>query len=131
LARPVVLIADDDAIIRGLLARAIGDELAVEVRVARDGREALAGAQERPPAVVLVDVMMPGLDGLTVTRQLRADPTTAGAHIILMTASGLTAASARDAGADAFLPKPFDLAEALTGVAAALPGIRPPAARVP
>jgi CheY-like chemotaxis protein len=124
-ARPVVLIADDDAILRGLLARAIGDELAVDVRVARDGREALARARERRPAVVLVDVMMPELDGLEVTRRLRADPTAAGVYVVVMTASGLTAEAVRGAGADAFLPKPFDLADALAAVAGALAGPPP------
>jgi CheY-like chemotaxis protein len=124
LARPVVLIADDDAIIRGLLVRAIGEELEVAVEAARDGVEALAHARAHPPTVALVDLMMPGVDGLEVTRRLRADPATAGAFVIVMTASGMPAEVAGAAGGDVFMAKPFDLAEVLAVVEAALAGVR-------
>ena len=128
MARPVVLVADGDQATRELLAQAIATALEVDILVARDGREALARAAERPPAVALVDAMMLGVDGLEVTRRLRAAPATATAYVLVMTAGGLTAETVRAAGGDALLPKPVERADLLVGVGAGLVGaVRPPA----
>ena len=89
----------------GLLA-----EFGVEVDVAGDGREALARAALRRYDLVLMDVQMPGMDGLEATRLLRADPTHAGLPIVAMTAHALVQDRQRslDAGMDDHLTKPID-----------------------
>ncbi len=111
----VVLIAEDEAPLAALVAALV--ELAGHTPlVARNGAEALALARRHPPAVVVTDLMMPGLTGAALIAALRADAATGGyppPPVILMTASGPTAA--RAAQADAVLLKPFALA-ALEGL---------------
>jgi DNA-binding response OmpR family regulator len=83
------------------------------VAVARDGESALALAQERRPRVAVLDLSMPGLDGLELVRRLRADTQTRGIRIVLLTAKAQEAdiKSGFAAGADAYLKKPFSPAE--------------------
>jgi DNA-binding response OmpR family regulator len=78
----------------------------------------------RPPALTILDVRMPRLDGLAVARRLRADPRTAGMPMILLTASVSEADVARglDAGVDDFVGKPFSPQELGTRVQAILDG---------
>jgi CheY-like chemotaxis protein len=96
-----VLIAEDDESLRALMRLSI-DVGEIEIDEATDGNEALALARANPPDVVLLDWMMPGPDGLEVCRALRADPLTAGAYIVIVTARALTAdrEQALAAGAD-------------------------------
>jgi DNA-binding response OmpR family regulator len=75
---------------------------------AADGHEALRLAREERPDVVILDLMLPGVAGLDVLRGLRADPATAGTRVIVISAWSDVEAHALDAGADRFLPKPFD-----------------------
>ncbi|TML82970.1 MAG: response regulator [Actinobacteria bacterium] len=109
---PLVLVADDDedivALVRLRLERA-----GLAVVVARDGESELAAARERRPRVAVLDVSMPGLDGLEVVRRLRADEATRGTGLILLTANAQEADVQRgfDAGADVYLKKPFSPAE--------------------
>ena len=106
-----VLVVDDDPSIRGLLEYALSVE-GVDVTTAADGVRGIAEAKAVRPDVVLLDVMMPKLDGFAVAEQLRADADLAGIPIIM-----LTARAADDdvlegwrAGVDSYLTKPFDLA---------------------
>lgn len=116
-----VLVVEDDPAIREMVTIAVGEELGVAVAVARDGAEALARAHELAPAVVLLDLMLPETDGFEVARQLRADPATADAWIIALSAAGPAMESAaHNAGCDEFLPKPFELAMLLARVEAGL-----------
>ena len=112
-----VLIAEDDESLRALIRLTIdvGD---VEIDEATDGDEALTLARANPPDVALLDWMMPGLDGLEVCRALRADPLTAGAYIVIVTARALPSdrEQALAAGADRYIPKPFSPAELLATV---------------
>lgn len=102
-----VLIADDDPTVRELLS-AVFEGSDLEVSLARDGEEALAAAHRTRPDCVILDVMMPKLDGVSVCRQLRADPRTAQTRIVMLTASPLAGSPEfMTAGADAWLPKPF------------------------
>lgn len=106
----VVLIVDDEATIAAIVAEVV-DLAGYTALVARDGSQALALARERPPALVLTDLMMPRLGGAALIAALRADAAANGhaaPPAILMTASGPGPASA--AGPDAILLKPFDLA---------------------
>jgi len=79
---------------------------------ATSGEEALAKAKARTPDLVLLDIVMPGMDGYEVCRRLREDPATSFVPIVMITASeGHEKAKALDAGADDFVPKPFDQTE--------------------
>lgn len=114
-----MLVVDDEPSIRQLLESALVDA-GVAVTTARDGIEAIERARADRPSVVLLDLMLPRLDGVEVARRLRADPLTASVYVVAMTASGRFGAAAMEAGADAFVAKPFDLDQVLEQVAAAM-----------
>ena len=105
----LVLIAEDEEPIAEIIATIIREMDAIPL-IASHGREAFALAQQREPALVITDLMMPLMDGAQLIAALRARAVENGVEpppVILMTASGLESATAT--GADAFLPKPFDL----------------------
>jgi CheY-like chemotaxis protein len=104
----VVLVVEDDAAIRDLLAQAALDEPGMRVLTARDGAEALAAFARVRPDVVLLDMRLPGIDGAEVCRRLKADPATAGVPVIALSAS-VDPAAAQEAGCDDFVAKPFEL----------------------
>jgi len=107
-ADPIVLIADDDSDIRDLVGFRL-ERAGCDVVRAADGEEALRLAGERPPDVCVLDVMMPKLDGLGVTRALRSSPETERVPVLLLTArvSDEDVTRGFDAGADDYLRKPF------------------------
>ena len=114
-----ILVVEDDKTYRQLLARALEDSgLPVNVEMAEDGIEGLAVARNNPPDLVLLDVMMPGIDGLDVCAQLRANVRTAFVPILML--SGRSDADDRVrafiAGTDDYVVKPFDRAELLARV---------------
>lgn len=121
----LVLVADDDEDILALVGIAL-TRAGVQYVTARDGASALALAQERLPALALLDVSMPELDGLEVTRRLRAAEATRETPIILLTARAQSADVEQgfEAGATAYLSKPFTLA-ALTARVRELLGPEP------
>jgi CheY-like chemotaxis protein len=104
-----VLIADDDALLRKDV-RSFLELQGYSCAEARDGREAVAIAQRRIPQCILLDLGIPGLDGYTVTRQLRSDPLTQRAHIHCLTGRSDPASRQRatEAGCELFLTKPVD-----------------------
>lgn len=104
-----VLIVDDDEFIRKLIATTLEDETRFDLHEAADGRQALEVAERERPALVFLDVDMPGLDGIEACRRLRAEPHTAAATIVMLTAAHGDSVEARaeEAGADLFLTKPF------------------------
>ncbi len=104
-----ILIVDDDPFIRKLIVTTLEDVTALELHEAADGVEALEAALRQPPALVFLDVDMPRRDGIETCRALRADPTTAEATIVMLTAAhgDGVARRAEAAGADLFLTKPF------------------------
>ncbi|WP_307844565.1 response regulator transcription factor [Actinotalea solisilvae] len=116
-----VLVADDDPDIRDLVAFKLGTA-GYEVEVVGDGLAALEHARARPPRLVLLDVMMPGLSGLDVAQQLRADPRTATVPIILLTAKAQESdvEGGFGVGADDYVTKPFSPRELLSRVRAVL-----------
>jgi diguanylate cyclase (GGDEF)-like protein len=107
-----VLVADDDVDVAGLVRMSLELE-GFAVEVVPDGRRALERICADPPDVVLLDVMMPGLDGVEVVRRLRASAATAALPVLLLTARGLSADKVvgLTAGADDYIVKPFDTAE--------------------
>ena len=116
-----VLIAEDDDSLR-LLIRLSIDVGGIVIDEAADGAAALALARKNPPDLALLDWMMPSLDGLEVCRALRADPSTAGATIVIVTARARPddRAEALAAGADHYVAKPFSPAALLELVHQAL-----------
>jgi two-component system response regulator MprA len=118
MARPRILVVDDDPKVLSLMDRGLAFE-GYTVDVAADGDSALAIADERPPHLVVLDVMMPGLDGLEVCRRLRASSDTA---ILMLTGKASVPARIEglDAGADDYLVKPFAFDELLARIRALL-----------
>jgi two-component system, OmpR family, response regulator MprA len=118
-ATPDILVVDDEPCIRAVLASSLEFE-GYSVRTAPDGRAALAEVERSRPDLVLLDVLMPGLDGLTACRRLRAqDP---HLPVLMLTARDLTGdrVAGLDAGAEEYLAKPFELDELLARVRALL-----------
>jgi two-component system chemotaxis response regulator CheY len=110
-----ILIVDDDPSIRKLVATTLEDVAGFELVEAGDGGEALDLAAEEAPAIVLLDIDMPGLDGLEACRRLRAETATTDTTIVMLTAAAGEEAerAAEEAGADLFLTKPFSPLELL------------------
>ena len=110
--KPKVLCVDDEPSIREILDHVLTEE-GYEVLTANDSQEALPIAVKEQPDLILLDIMMPNLDGMETCRRLRERPTTRDIRIIM-----LTAYDTRDrldeaivAGADDFLGKPIDMTE--------------------
>jgi len=110
-----LLVVDDDPFIRRLVTTTLEDVSRFRLLEAHDGDQALALADRHRPQVVLLDVNIPGIDGIEVCRALRANPRTSGATIVMLTAAhgDLVEAQAEAAGADLFLTKPFSPLELL------------------
>jgi DNA-binding response OmpR family regulator len=104
-----ILVVDDEEVNRELL-EAILTEDGYEVRLASDGPSALAQATAAPPALVLLDLLMPGMHGLEVCQRLKQAPTTAAVPIIVVTAVGQVTVkeAALTTGADDFVAKPIN-----------------------
>jgi DNA-binding response OmpR family regulator len=116
-----VLVAEDDEDILDLVVFDLEDE-GYEVLTARNGEEAVTLALERRPDLILLDVAMPGLDGYEVTRRLRADKTTNGTPVVLLTARAQVkdVIAGFEAGANDYVTKPFRPDELRTRLHAAL-----------
>ncbi len=116
-----VLVADDDPDI--LTVVKINLELdGFEVDTAVDGEDAMQKATSTPPNVIILDIMMPRMDGLTALHRLRSQAGTANIPIILLTARGLPEDRVRglELGADDYITKPFDITELAARVRAVL-----------
>ena len=115
--RRVLIVDDEPNIVLSLefLLRQQG----YEVRVARDGEEALAAAEDWRPDLIVLDVMLPGLDGFEVCRRLRERPENAAMKILLLTARGREVERVRglEEGADAYVRKPFSTRQLMITVA--------------
>lgn len=110
-----VLVVDDDAVIRNLLQVNLQLE-GYEVSLAVDGAEALAQVARSHPDLILLDVMMPGVDGWDVAQQLKADQATAHIPVVFLTARAMRADVQRghDIGVEGYVTKPFDPEDLLT-----------------
>ena len=108
-ARVPILIVDDNPSNTKLLAFLLSTK-GYEVRTAANADEALAVLAEWTPRLILMDIQLPGIDGLTLTRQLKADPRTSGIPIIAATAYAMKGDEERalQAGCSGYITKPID-----------------------
>lgn len=105
-----VLLVDDEADIRRIAALSLSGVGGMEVAQADGGPEGIRKAREDHPDVILLDMMMPGLDGMATFRALRGDPETSGIPVIFLTAKAVSSEVERlkSLGARGVLIKPFD-----------------------
>lgn len=112
----LVLVVDDDSGIRDVLADALDLE-GYEVILASNGREALARVDETTPALIVLDIMMPGMDGFAVAADLERRAMRPGVPILVLTADGRAAEKAARMGAEGYIQKPFAVSALLQEVA--------------
>ena len=116
LSECTILIVDDTETNIDILLDTLGEEY--EIAVAMDGESALEAVGEEPPDLILLDIMMPGINGFEVCKQLKGNPETANIPVVLL--SALTEAEEKrkglDLGAVDFITKPFDSSEIQTKV---------------
>ena len=119
--KPRVLIVDDDPLIRGVV-RAVLEDGSYELDEAASGEEALQVAEGHPPDVVLLDVMMPGIDGFEVAARMRRSARLKDAVVVMLTAKDSPEDRRRgmEAGADVYFTKPFSPLELLTTLSGVL-----------
>jgi two-component system phosphate regulon response regulator PhoB len=116
-----VLLAEDDTDIRDLVTFKLRQQ-GYEVRAFEDGLSALASARDDPPDLAVLDITMPGMSGLDVCRELRADPATSDVPIILLTARAQESdiETGFSVGADDYVVKPFSPRELVSRMQAVL-----------
>jgi len=121
-----VLVVDDDRVIQQLLEVNLDLEGYEVVGSAGDGLQALEMAKKLNPDLILLDIMMPKLDGLEVCRRLKADPKLAKIPVVLLSARAqdMDVREGLEIGADAYLTKPFDPVELLEVVGRLVKGER-------
>ncbi len=124
--RPVLVVDDDAKIVR--LVRTYLEREGYRVVTAADGPAALAAIEEHEPALVVLDLMLPELDGRAVIRAVRRDEAVAATPILVLSARGTTVdrIAGLEDGADDYLPKPFSPAELVVRVKAILRRATPP-----
>jgi two-component system alkaline phosphatase synthesis response regulator PhoP len=103
-----ILVAEDSTTVRGLVSARLSAD-GYDVVEAEDGEEAVALARSQAPDLIVLDKMMPKLDGFEVVRRLREDPATAGIPIIMLTdrAGEEDVLQGLDLGVEDYMPKPF------------------------
>jgi CheY-like chemotaxis protein len=105
-----ILVIEDDPDIQQLVQMALEFTGGYQVSVASDGPEGLGKAEAERPDLILLDAMMPGMDGFEVCRRLKADPALAGIPVVFLTAKAQAAEIEEGLrlGAAGYLTKPFD-----------------------
>ncbi len=117
-----ILVVEDDAAIRRVVVLAVKSAGYAPVLECEAGDEALAAIRREKPALVLLDIMLPGMDGIEVCRRVKSDPALAATAIVLLTAKGEEddIVSGLDAGANDYVTKPFSKEVLLARMRAAL-----------
>ena len=117
----LVLLVEDNHI-NARMAEAVLEDAGYQVLVAENAEEALSLAQTHRPGLVLMDIHLPGIDGLTGLQQLRSDPQTRAAKVIAVTAMAMKGDRERflAAGFDGYVSKPFRVVALLDAIRAAL-----------
>lgn len=116
-----ILLVEDDEMNRDMLSRRLMKR-GYDVVIATDGEQGVAMARTEDPAIVLMDMSLPVMDGWTATRTLKEDPATAGIPVIALTAHAMSGDEdkARAAGCDDFDTKPVELKRLLGKIEALL-----------
>jgi two-component system, cell cycle response regulator DivK len=116
-----ILLVEDDEMNRDMLSRRLMKR-GYDVVIATDGEQGVALARTEDPAIVLMDMSLPVMDGWTATRALKEDPATAGIPVIALTAHAMSGDEdkARQAGCDDFDTKPVELTRLLGKIEALL-----------
>ncbi|MGZ3429691.1 MAG: response regulator transcription factor, partial [Polyangia bacterium] len=125
--RTAALLIDDDAKLASLVAEYLGQN-EVDVTVAGDGERGLAALKKGHFDVVLLDIMLPGVDGLEVCRRIRGLPDRGNTPVLMLTAKGddVDKIVGLELGADDYMAKPFNPRELLARVRAILRRAQPP-----
>lgn len=126
-----VLLVEDEPSISGFVRRGLIFE-GYDVDIAADGHQALTSLRDQPPDIMILDLMLPGVDGIDITRRVRAAEASEGTRrlpILMLTARDSVAdrVAGLDAGADDYLVKPFDFDELVARVRALLRRAEPAA----
>jgi DNA-binding response OmpR family regulator len=108
MSRPRVLLADDDPRVLQVVSRYLDLE-GFDMSTVEDGETAVSASAANPPDLIILDIMMPGIDGIEACRRIRANASTADTPVLMFSALSEEAEAAREAGADGMLPKPFSL----------------------
>ncbi len=126
MAKKNIFVVEDEEDILDLIRHHLTKE-GFAVATATNGLEAVKAVQRKPPDLILLDLMLPGLDGLEVCRQLKKDPKTAGVPILMVTAKDEESdvVTGLELGADDYIVKPFRMKELIARVRAALRRQRP------
>jgi len=105
-----ILIVDDDPLV-GNLSSEILNEAGFSTHLVSDSRLAMAAVKEQNPKLVMLDILMPGIDGLTLLKQIKADPTMSAIKVAVVSAKSFKAEvdRAKSYGADLFIKKPYDV----------------------
>ena len=117
-----ILVVDDNQINLELVSFLLGDEEVFAVETADNAVDALARVPQFLPDLILMDIQLPGMDGLTLTGRLKADPATAHIVIVAFTAHAMKGDEARmrQAGCDAYISKPIEVASFVQRIRACL-----------
>jgi len=126
MVKRTVLVVEDEEDIRELISYTLLKE-GYQVASVRSGEEALAIATSHPPDLVLLDLMLPGIDGLTVCQRLRSHATSAATAIVILSAKGEDAdvVTGLNVGANDYITKPFSREVLIARVRAALRNVAP------
>lgn len=106
-----ILVVDDDEKILELIKTTLQiEDSDYEIHVARDGKEAVKKAKETIPDLLILDIMMPGMSGYQVCKELKANPETKNAYVLFLSARGgeISEMTVDISGGDDFMTKPFD-----------------------
>jgi two-component system, cell cycle response regulator DivK len=124
---PSILIVEDEPTNLAILQTVVEDFIGARAVLAADGQEALAAVRQEHPDLIILDLMLPVLDGFAVAQQLKGAPDTARIPIIALTAMARQQdeEAALRAGCDAFVAKPFDLETVEAAIRAHLRPVQP------
>jgi len=111
-----VLVVDDEENVRRLLRSMLGNKYII--LEAKDGKVAVDIARSQRPDIILMDIMMPNMDGYTACHTIKQDPATKAIPIVMVTAVGqeLNKKLAKEMGADGYITKPFSVLELLNTI---------------
>ena len=133
MSKPKILIIEDERSLIDILSYNLSRE-GFDVISASDGTEGLRRAQTSAPDVIVLDLMLPGIDGLQICRQLRSDPKTQGIRIVMLTAKSeeVDEIVGFNMGADDYVAKPFKIKPLISRIKALLrrPAVEPASAEV-